>query len=210
MAGNRGGPGNPYAGKTAALRNALVNAVTPGDMADIAEALIAKAKGGDTAASRLLFSYILGKPTAAGGGETQNPMAPADQNPATENLPANPPNLSQELPGPIQTKVPAPTEPKNDQLPEPVDKGRANLREAGVADQAAKIFAEEPNAFAAGLVDRRTKAMLRLTEMPPSWSREAEPSLPCVGFHDKEKKSKKKLKHRGRAGLVGTAAPAVS
>jgi hypothetical protein len=64
-AGNRGGPGNPFARQTAALRQALVNAVTPQDIADIAAGLRDKARQGDVSACKLLFSYALGKPTAA-------------------------------------------------------------------------------------------------------------------------------------------------
>jgi hypothetical protein len=60
--GNRGGPGNPFARKTAALRSALINAVTEKDMADIAAALLDRARQGDVAACKLVFSYTLGKP----------------------------------------------------------------------------------------------------------------------------------------------------
>src|SRR5437870_2425542 len=64
-AANKGGPGNPYARQTAALRKALVNAVTPEDIEEIAQALKEKARQGDVAASKLLFSYLMGKPAAA-------------------------------------------------------------------------------------------------------------------------------------------------
>jgi hypothetical protein len=64
-AGNPGGPGNPFARQTAALRKALVNAVTEEDMQQIAQALLEKARQGDTGACRLLLSYTVGKPAAA-------------------------------------------------------------------------------------------------------------------------------------------------
>jgi hypothetical protein len=52
----------------AKLRSALVNKVTEVDMHDIAEALTVQAKRGNLGAIKLLFHYVLGKPT-----ETVNP-----------------------------------------------------------------------------------------------------------------------------------------
>jgi hypothetical protein len=63
-AGNRGGPGNPFARQVATLRQALIDAVTAQDITDIARALIAKARAGDVAAAKLLLGYALGKPAA--------------------------------------------------------------------------------------------------------------------------------------------------
>jgi hypothetical protein len=61
--GNKfGSGGNPYAAKVAALRMALLAAVTEDDVREIAEVLVAKAKDGDHAATKLLFQYTLGKP----------------------------------------------------------------------------------------------------------------------------------------------------
>jgi hypothetical protein len=62
VTGNPGGPGNPLGGAVAKLRAALVEAVTPDAMRDIARGLIARAKRGDTAAAQLLFRHILGRP----------------------------------------------------------------------------------------------------------------------------------------------------
>jgi len=64
-AGNRGGPGNPFARQVAALRCALLSAVTAQDIAAVAQALLRQAKEGNLAAARLLLSYTLGKPAAA-------------------------------------------------------------------------------------------------------------------------------------------------
>jgi hypothetical protein len=61
--GNTGGPGNPFARKVAELRKTLVNFVTEDDMKHIAFVLKERAMGGDLAAIKLLFEYILGKPT---------------------------------------------------------------------------------------------------------------------------------------------------
>jgi hypothetical protein len=63
--GNLGGPGNPFARQTAALRKQLLEAVTPQDMQDICTMLILRAKGGSVPHLKLLFSYIIGKPTDA-------------------------------------------------------------------------------------------------------------------------------------------------
>jgi hypothetical protein len=60
-----GGPGNPYARRTAALRKAMQEAVSDDDIQAVTRALIEKAKKGDTAAARLVFQYALGKPQAA-------------------------------------------------------------------------------------------------------------------------------------------------
>ena len=63
--GNRGGPGNPFARQTAALRAALIQAVTEQDIKDIVTVLVRDAKRGQPAAIKLLFSYVIGKPAAA-------------------------------------------------------------------------------------------------------------------------------------------------
>src|SRR5207244_3383920 len=61
--GNPGGPGNPFARKVAALRKALINFVTVDDMKHVAFILKEKAMSGDLAAIKLLFQYVVGKPT---------------------------------------------------------------------------------------------------------------------------------------------------
>ena len=63
--GNPGGPGNPFARQVAALRKALVDAVTPQDIQEVAAALIARAKEGNVQAAKLLLSYAIGKPEQA-------------------------------------------------------------------------------------------------------------------------------------------------
>jgi hypothetical protein len=63
--GNAGGPGNPFARRVAALRSALLAAVTEADLDAIARTLAQQAKDGNVAAARLLLSYALGKPAAA-------------------------------------------------------------------------------------------------------------------------------------------------
>ena len=61
-AGNAGGPGNPFARQTAALRQALLDAVTAEDMQAVARALIESARQGNVQAAKVLLGYTIGKP----------------------------------------------------------------------------------------------------------------------------------------------------
>jgi hypothetical protein len=63
--GNAGGPGNPYNRRVAELRRALMSVVSDEDICAIGRVLLEKAKSGDLAAIKLLFTYLLGKPAAA-------------------------------------------------------------------------------------------------------------------------------------------------
>lgn len=63
--GNLGGPGNPFARQMAALRQALLDAVTPEDIREIAQSLVAKAREGNLPAARLVLAYAIGKPGPA-------------------------------------------------------------------------------------------------------------------------------------------------
>jgi hypothetical protein len=60
--GNRGGPGNPFARQVAALRKALLDAVTVEDIDAIAKKLLQLAKEGDLAAIKIILAYTIGKP----------------------------------------------------------------------------------------------------------------------------------------------------
>src|SRR5262245_45139574 len=53
---NPGGPGNPFARQVAALRQALLDAVTAADMQTVARKLIELAAAGNVPAARLLLS----------------------------------------------------------------------------------------------------------------------------------------------------------
>ena len=64
-AGNKGGPGNPFARQTAGLRKAALRVVSTEDMEEVFRQLTAKAKSGDVAAIKLLLSYTVGKPEKA-------------------------------------------------------------------------------------------------------------------------------------------------
>jgi hypothetical protein len=62
--GNAGGPGNPFARKVAALRKAIVEAITQEDVKEIVAVLKQQAKEGSAAAIKLIFQYAIGKPGA--------------------------------------------------------------------------------------------------------------------------------------------------
>src|SRR4029077_638359 len=59
---NPGGPGNPFARQTAALRAYLIHHGTERDLQDILDILLLNAKGGHLPTIKFLFSYVLGKP----------------------------------------------------------------------------------------------------------------------------------------------------
>ena len=63
-AGNKGGPGNPFAREVARIRKRLLARLTNEDIDAITDKLIEQAKAGDVAAAKLLFSYTMGKPAA--------------------------------------------------------------------------------------------------------------------------------------------------
>ena len=69
--GNKGGPGNPHAGKVAILRRALLDAVTTKDVQEVARALLRKARSGDVAAVKVLLPYLLGPPATAQDAELE-------------------------------------------------------------------------------------------------------------------------------------------
>lgn len=64
-AGNRGGPGNPYAKQVGHLRAAMMEAVSPDDLRAVVGKLIELAKGGNVPAIREVLDRTLGKPVEA-------------------------------------------------------------------------------------------------------------------------------------------------
>jgi len=72
--GNPGGPGNPHSAQVQALSSALLEAVTPEDIAEVVTTLLTSAKSGDIAAAKVLLDRCLGRVTLAnvdGGEEPQ-------------------------------------------------------------------------------------------------------------------------------------------
>jgi hypothetical protein len=63
--GNIGGPGNPFARQTAALRKAFLSQCTEEYMLKLAATVMAKSLEGDMAAAKLALTYFVGKPTEA-------------------------------------------------------------------------------------------------------------------------------------------------
>jgi hypothetical protein len=63
-AGNVGGPGNPFARRVAKFRRVLHACASVEDMKYIGGQLVAMAKTGDMAATKLLLQYQVGKPAA--------------------------------------------------------------------------------------------------------------------------------------------------
>jgi hypothetical protein len=63
--GNKGGPGNPFNRRVAALRQLLLERVSDEDLGAIIDRLVEKAKEGDVSAARLVLSYTVGKPSSA-------------------------------------------------------------------------------------------------------------------------------------------------
>ena len=64
-AGNRGGPGNPFARQVAALRQALIASVTAEDIQAVAASMLELAKRGNVQAAKVLLLYTIGKPQPA-------------------------------------------------------------------------------------------------------------------------------------------------
>ena len=65
LRGCAGGPGNPFAKRVAALREALLAEVSPEDLRAIVRVLVDQAKAGDVAATREVLLRTLGRPVEA-------------------------------------------------------------------------------------------------------------------------------------------------
>jgi hypothetical protein len=63
--GCAGGPGNPNFRNLAARRRALIEAVSPEDVAAVGRQLLQQALAGDTVASELLLRYVVGRAVPA-------------------------------------------------------------------------------------------------------------------------------------------------
>jgi hypothetical protein len=60
--GNAGGPGNPFARRTAELRREFLAEASGDDLRAVCRALLERAKAGDVAAAKLALGYLVGKP----------------------------------------------------------------------------------------------------------------------------------------------------
>jgi hypothetical protein len=98
--GNAYGRGNPFARQVAALRKKLAMCLTEQDIENFVNALRLKANGGDLAAIKLLFDYVIGKPRPALDPDTldadelrawqANSLAPESAGPLMSSLPLAP------------------------------------------------------------------------------------------------------------------------
>ncbi|MFG0317159.1 MAG: hypothetical protein ACF8XB_07800, partial [Planctomycetota bacterium JB042] len=61
VAGNRGGPGNPFASKVARLKSAFLEAVGEQHVRDVVASLVHQAKNGYTAAGKVLLDWASGR-----------------------------------------------------------------------------------------------------------------------------------------------------
>jgi hypothetical protein len=60
--GHKGGPGNPFARRSAAIRSAFLNAISQQDLQAIVRTLVEKAKAGDLVAAKLILLWAIGRP----------------------------------------------------------------------------------------------------------------------------------------------------
>src|SRR3954451_24978727 len=77
--GNPGGPGNPHVRRLAAMRRAILEAVSAEDVREIMAVLVAKAKEGDREAAKIVLHYTLGKP---GSGDAKKDLTSDPDEPA--------------------------------------------------------------------------------------------------------------------------------
>jgi hypothetical protein len=68
--GNRCAVGNPFARRMARLRSVLLDAVSDDDLRAVARKLVEQAKGGDTAAAKVLLAYVVGRPAGVVNPDT--------------------------------------------------------------------------------------------------------------------------------------------
>jgi hypothetical protein len=68
--GNPGGPGNPFARHVAQLRSALAQCVSEEDIRYIAKGLLSNSRIGHLPSIRILFMYVLGKPSGTVNPDT--------------------------------------------------------------------------------------------------------------------------------------------
>ena len=78
-AGNFGGPGNPFARRVAEFRQVLHECCSVEDMRYIGGQVVALAKTGDMAATKLLLQYQVGKPAATVDPDTRPGSHPASE-----------------------------------------------------------------------------------------------------------------------------------
>ena len=86
--GNKGGPGNPYAQQTAAVRALLPEMLTENDLRDVVRALIKRAKEGHFPAIKLILERFMGKGQGAWCGGPDEGVALAAVGLPVQNAPS--------------------------------------------------------------------------------------------------------------------------
>lgn len=90
--GNKGGPGNPFAGKVSLLRKAVLECVSSEDLHGIIKSLVQMAKDGHWQAAKLILAYAIGKPGSLPEPGAWDGMEMAPFNPpSTNGISAEPP-----------------------------------------------------------------------------------------------------------------------
>jgi hypothetical protein len=152
--GNVGGPGNPFARRTAALRKALCEVVSEDDIRELGQQLLTLAKSGDLAAMKLLFAYVIGRPAPAVDPDTLDQQEWAHY----QGVPTTPQDLQRimhSLPAGLACTLMRSILPNQQQLMEndvvgmlkacdKRDERRAQRKAARAAAAAAPAAAEEP------------------------------------------------------------------
>ncbi|MBY0229136.1 MAG: hypothetical protein K2W96_07665 [Gemmataceae bacterium] len=158
--GNPGGPGNPFARRTAALRKAISDAVSPGDIREMIAVFILKAKTGHLGAARFLLSYAVGQPGKAVDPDTLD-RHELEVRKANTASPDEVKALAEACPASVACEIAAASEPEvHEQLADALAEGvQARLD--------APPPAEEP----------LPAKLAEVLEACPAWQRPAKPSL---------------------------------
>jgi hypothetical protein len=93
LPGHKGGPGNPFARCSAAIRTAFLEAVSLQDVRAIVRTLVEKAKAGDLVAAKLVLLWAIGWPDDPVHPDGVAARLAAETNQALSPLPANPETL---------------------------------------------------------------------------------------------------------------------
>jgi hypothetical protein len=90
VSGHKGGPGNPFARRCAAIRRAFLEAISEEDIQAIVRTLIEKAKAGDLVAAKLILLWAIGRPADAHHPDAVAAMVAAEAQAAAPPLPLPP------------------------------------------------------------------------------------------------------------------------
>ncbi len=172
--GNHGGPGNPHARRSAALRQAMLEVVTVDDLKAIMRELIERARLGDVAAARLVLAYAVGKPDKVVDPDLAD--AAWEDAPGMAEVSAGPPAPATQVLPPAEVITPA-AAPGN--VAEPASERRRNEGEAGRSPREclAKPQRPERRGRAAGMRSEIAEVGALLAAMSQKMEREGRPGF---------------------------------